>query len=110
MSETRDVLERHLQAMGRDVDAIMKDYSQDSVLVTPDATYRGLEEIRAFFTVFLHGLPAEFWENFKLKRQEIVEEVAYILWEAGPLFPLGSDTYFIKRDKILYQTYAAFRP
>ena len=43
---TQTVLECHLAALGKSVDALMQDYSADSVLISKDATYRGIDEIQ----------------------------------------------------------------
>ena len=105
---TQATLEHHLNAFTQGIDAIMQDYSEKSVVITPDATFRGLDEIRAFFTAFVESLPDGMWEAFTLKRQEVVGEVAYILWEANPWFPLGTDTFVVQDGKIVYQTFAAY--
>ena len=76
--------------------------------MTPDATHRGLTEIRAFFTAFVEALPEGIWDAFTMKRQEVAGEVAYILWEANPWFPLGTDTFVVRDGKILFQTFAAY--
>ena len=77
--DTRAVIERHLHAARQGVDAIMEDFTDNSVLITPDATYRGLNEIRRFYTAFLDGLPKGFFDAFKMNREEVVGEVGYIL-------------------------------
>lgn len=105
---TKATLEHHLSAFAQGIDAIMQDYSEKSVVITPDATYRGLDEIRAFFTAFVESLPEGLWDAFTIKRQEVVGEVAYILWEANPWFPLGTDTFVVQNGKIAYQTFAAY--
>ena len=103
------VLRNHLQAAKIGVDAVLQDYTDRSVLITPDATYRGLAEIRRFFTTFLNGLPAGFFDAFKMNRQEISGEVAYILWEAKPWVPLATDTFVVRNGKFLLQTFAAYK-
>ncbi|MFQ5855120.1 MAG: nuclear transport factor 2 family protein [Anaerolineae bacterium] len=105
---TQAVLEHHLQAFGEGIEAIMADYTDDSVVITPEATYRGLAEIRAFFIAFVEALPEGIWDAFTLKRQEVVGEVAYIHWEANPWFPLGTDTFVVRDGKIAFQTFAAY--
>jgi hypothetical protein len=107
-TSTQAVLEHHLQAFGEGIDAIMLDYTANSVVITPDATYRGLAEVRSFFTSLVEGLPEGFWDAFTMKRQEIVGEVAYILWEAKPWFLLGTDTFVVREGKIVLQTFAAY--
>jgi ketosteroid isomerase-like protein len=107
-ASTQAVLEHHLQAFGEGIEAIMADYTDDSVVITPEATYRGLDEIRDFFVAFVEALPAGIWDAFTMRRQEVVGEVAYILWEAKPWFPLGTDTFVVRGGKIAFQTFAAY--
>ncbi len=107
-NSTQAILEHHLQAIGESVDAIMQDYTEDSVVVTPDATCRGLAEIRKFFTAFIEGLPEGIMDAFTMKRQEVTGELAYILWEAKPWIPLGTDTFVVRDGKIVFQTFAIY--
>ena len=106
-SQTSQVLQNHLQAAARNVDAVMRDYSDQSVLVTGDRTYRGLSEIRAFFSQLLEGPTGGFLKTMKMHRQEIVGDVGYILWEAKPWFAFATDTFVVRDGKILYQTFAS---
>ena len=107
---TESVLSHHLAAVSAgDVDGILSDYSDDAVLLTPDATLRGPAEIRPLFDGFVNDmLPPG--SDLELKRQEIVGEQAYILWRAASAtfdFPLGTDTFIVRGDKIVFQTFAA---
>jgi ketosteroid isomerase-like protein len=107
-TSTQATLDHHLQAVAEGIDATMQDFTEDSVVITPDATFRGLAEIRAFFTAFVESLPAGIWDAFKLNRSEVAGEVAYIVWEAKPWFPLGTDTFVVRDGKIVYQTIAVY--
>jgi hypothetical protein len=53
-------------------------------------------------------LPEGFFAAFKLIRQEVVGEVAYILWEAEPWIPLATDTFVARDGKFRVQTFAAY--
>lgn len=103
-TSTASVLERHLQAATVGVDALMDDYTEQSVLVTHDATYRGLAGIRSFFTALLRDLPAGFFAGMKIRRQEVVGELAYILWDREP-FLQATDTFVVRDGKIALQTF-----
>ena len=107
---TQETLARHLQALGGGADAIMRDYTEASVLFTPQGTHAGLASIRAFFAAFLADSPPELLAAFRLLRQEVSGEVAYIVWNAEPFIPLATDTFLIRDGKILVQTFAAFVP
>jgi hypothetical protein len=104
---TQAVLQRHLQAAGESVDAVMADYLEVSILITPGATHRGLAEIRAFFTELLEGDTKGFLGTFKMTRMEVVGELAYIVWEAEPWFSFATDTILVRDGKIMFQTFAA---
>lgn len=107
-TSTEAVLQNHLQAFVEGVDAVLKDFTDDSVVITQDATYRGLAQIRQFFTTLRNGLPSGFFEALKMIRQEIVGEVAYILWEAKPWISIATDTFVVRDGKIRFQTFAVY--
>ena len=104
---TQAVLQRHLQSAGESVDAVMADYLEESVLITPDTTHRGLAEIRSFFTELCEGGTKGFLGTFKMKRVEVTGELAYIVWEAKPWFSFATDTILVRDGKIVLQTFAA---
>ena len=106
-SQTEAVLLRHLQAASVGVDAVMADYVDTSVIITNEGTYRGLTEIRGLFTVLLDGAYRGFISSLKMTRQEVVGEVAFILWDAPPWFRHATDTFVIRNGKILVQTFSA---
>jgi len=107
---TEATLARHLDAFTQGPDAIMRDYTDDSVLISPDGALRGLAAIRPFFERFLADSPPELLAAMTIVRQEIQGEIAYIVWKAGPFIPLATDTFLIRGDKIVTQTFAAFMP
>ena len=86
----------------------MQDFTEDSVVITPDATFRDLGEIRAFLTAFVESLPEGIWDSFQVNRLEVAGEVGYVLWEAKPWFPPSTDTFVVRDGKIVYQTFAAY--
>lgn len=106
-TSTLAVLLRHLQAATLSVDAVMADYADTSVVITDAGTYRGLTEIRALFTDLLDGTYRGFISSFEMTRQEVVGEVAFIVWSAPPWFRHATDTFVIRDDKILVQTFSA---
>lgn len=107
---TEATLSHHLQAFGEGVEAIMADYTPDSVLFTPDGPLRGLEPIRGFFDGFLRNSPPELLRAMTLVRQDVDGEVAYILWNAPPYIPLATDTFLVRNGKIVAQTFAVLAP
>jgi hypothetical protein len=107
MNSTEAVIRNHLRASTIGVDAILEDYMDESALVTHDATYRGLAEIRQFFTDLFRDLPAGFFKTMKLNREEFVGDHAYILWERQPIISRATDTFVVRNGKILFQTFTA---
>jgi ketosteroid isomerase-like protein len=88
--QTADTLQHHLAAvMQGDLDAILSDYTDESVLFLPDGTLHGRDAVRNFFTRLFATLPADWSAQFKMIRQDVDGEVAYIFWQAPPGFPSG---------------------
>jgi ketosteroid isomerase-like protein len=110
MSEsTNDVLGHHLTAFGEgDVEEILKDYNEDSILLHPDGVVKGLQQVKAFFTeIFEIFVPGDY--SFEMKRQEVHGDVAYIVWKAETpklVVELGTDTFVVRNSKIAVQTFA----
>jgi ketosteroid isomerase-like protein len=108
-NSTREVLERHWETFSQnDLEGVMADYAKESVLITPGATYRGLEEIRDNFEKAFAAFPRD-RSTFHLDTAVVVNDVAYILWRADtPTFHLtyATDTFIIRNGKIVRQTYA----
>ena len=75
--------------------------------MSQQGVFKGMSEIRNFFTAFIGSLPEGFMEKFNVTKMDVDGEVAYMTWEALPWVPLGTDTFVIREDKILYQTFAA---
>ena len=102
---TATTLTHHLEAiLETDVDAIMRDYTEASVLVTPNGQLAGLTAIRGFFSQFITSAPPELLKALTLTQQEITGEIAYITWKAEPFIPFASDTFLIRDDTIVVQT------
>lgn len=105
---TEATLGHHLQAVGtRDVDTILEDYAEDAILFAPQATFRGREQLRSFFESALQIFTPEVLGQFRMLRQDVAGDVAYIVYAAGPTMPLGTDTFVIRDGKIVVQTFAA---
>lgn len=108
-TSTTAVLDRNTRAFAaRDVDGLMENYTDQSVLITQEATYQGKAQIRAFFD----QLVAEFDSRettFTMQQRRVRESIAFIAWTAetpARRYELGTDTFYIANDRILYQTYA----
>jgi ketosteroid isomerase-like protein len=102
---TATTLTHHLEAiLQTDIDAIMRDYSEASVFVTPNGQLAGLAAIRDFFNQFIANAPPELLKALTLTHQEITGEIAFITWKAEPFIPFASDTFLIRDDTIVVQT------
>jgi ketosteroid isomerase-like protein len=110
MSATQSVLDHHLQCFGAlDLDGLLSDYRDYSVLMTPDGTFRGRDAIRGFFAQAFD----EFRQpgtTFAMKSVQVEGDCAFIFWDAETAtnkFEAASDTFVVRDGAIAVQTYAA---
>ena len=105
------VLNHHLGAFGTgDLDEVMNDYTNESVLIVPEVTIKGRSAIRSAFESFFNGLFKPGTYEFSLDRIDIVGDIAYIVWHSeneGADVSLGTDTFLIRDGNIAIQTFAA---
>ena len=105
---TQQVLDHHWQTfVENDLEGVMEDYTEESILITPDTTYKGLEAIRQNFIQAFEAFPTE-GNPLTLHKSVVEEDVGYILWEAStPEFELlfATDTFIVRDGKIIRQTY-----
>ena len=97
--ETRTVVEHHMAALhAGEIDAVMEDYTDDSVfIINLGGVFTGREAIRPFFEASA-GMPgfteiASFAEG----------DAYYVTWTADGI-QLGSDTIVVRDGKIALQT------
>ena len=86
----------------------MADYTEASILITPDKTYKGLAEIRENFVQAFALFPKDS-ATLILDKSIVQQDVGYIIWQATtPKFKLtyGTDTFIIQNGKIVRQTFA----
>ena len=106
---SENVLLRHLNSFKHnDMETLMTDYTEQSVLITHDAIYSGVNQIKNFFTELMKHFPKEH-SNFELDKLVVTDELVFILWHAitpSLEVPLGTDTFIIKGGKIYQQTFA----
>ena len=106
--ETNAVLNNHLAAAQRgDLEGVLIDFSEESVLFLPQGPVRGIAGLREFYKAFLTKLPSGFPKAFELLRRDVDGEVAYIVWKAEPGVRLATDTFVVRDRKIMVQTFAA---
>jgi hypothetical protein len=86
----------------------MADYTEESILITPDQTFKGLAEIRENFVQAFQALPAD-GTTMTVTKSVVMRDVAYIVWTAvTPTleFKYATDTFIVVDGKIVSQTYA----
>jgi hypothetical protein len=106
---TSQILKHHWDAFrSSDLEGTMADYTEESVLITPEKTYKGLAEIRENFVLAFALYPKDS-SILTLEKSIVQQDVGYIIWQAiTPKFKLtfGTDTFIIQDGKIIRQTYA----
>lgn len=111
-AQTQAVLDHHWDTfVNNDLDGVMEDYTDESILITPNGTFMGLEQIRGNFVNAFKAFPTQ-GADLTLNTNLAVKDVGYILWEAEtPEFILtyATDTFIIRNGKIIRQTFAGVR-
>jgi ketosteroid isomerase-like protein len=112
-----DVFDRHLAAFAAgDIEAVVADFREDSVLVTPQGVFTGTDGARHVFS----GLIAEFGSisrgdspGFTFDAKHVHGDTLFITWHAESkyaVFPFGTDTFICDGEKILRQSIAFSTP
>jgi ketosteroid isomerase-like protein len=108
-TQTQEVLNHHLSAfVEADLNELLRDYTEESELLTPDGAMKGLNAIQSFFEEVFKIIPKG--STLHLKQMIVKDSLAYIAWNCeSPLvsIPIGTDSFIMEHDKILYQTLAA---
>lgn len=106
--DTETVVRHHLQTFveQQGLDAILNDYADDACFLSEGRAYCGKPAIREFFEAFIAALPPLAIAQFTLRSLRVQDDVAYITWSAGPELPLGTDTYVVRKGRIVAQTFA----
>jgi ketosteroid isomerase-like protein len=107
-STTQAVIDRHLRAFAAgDLDAILSDDTEASVLITVNGPLVGLGPIRQLMT----GLFAEFAKpgaSFDMHTTHVAAYVGVIVWSARTadnVYELGTDTFVVREGKIAFQSF-----
>jgi len=109
--QAQKTLHHHWQAFrAGDVEAIMVDYADDAMLITPDSTLKGRAQIRSLFAqIFANMFPPDS-TSLTLAKQVVEGGIAYILWSGSSTHydaPFCTDTFVMRDGKIVAQTFAA---
>src|SRR3954453_11379837 len=80
---TKNLLTHHLSSfLDNDLEAVISDYTDESVLITQPTTYTGRKEIGTFFADFMAHFPKGN-ANFDLDEIVVKDEFAFIVWHAN---------------------------
>ena len=108
-TKTQEIVNHHLSAFyDADVDEIMKDFTEDSEMLTPEGVLKGLNVIRSFYEEVFKMLPKG--STLEMKQMFVRDNLAYVAWNCESAFvtiPVGADSYIMENDKIKYQTLCA---
>ena len=111
-----DVFKRHVAAFtSGNLDTVLNDFSEQSVVITPDGVFEGLDRIRALYG----GLLAEFGvidrgdsPGLTVDALHVRHDTLFITWHAESMhhiFQFGTDTFVCEGDKFARQS-IAFSP
>lgn len=112
-----DVFHRHVAAFtSGDLEAVLNDFDERSVVITPDGTFEGRERIRVLY----QGLLAEFGvidrgdsPGLTLDALHVRHDMLFIVWHAESkrhVYPFGTDTFICNGDKFERQSIAIGPP
>ena len=106
----QEVFAHHGRALAAgDLDEIVVDYADDSVLITPAGVARGRDGIRDAFAKLLDDLPNAAWD---LKNQIFEGDVLFLEWSADSAVNRvddGVDT-FVFRDGMIWAQTVRYTP
>jgi len=104
------ILSHHLGAFGNnDLDEIMKDYTEESIVFAETGVVSGISAIREFFVEMFRMIPSG--SEFEMKQINVVFNVAHIIWSSKSStaeIPYGSDTFVFEQDTIKFHTVSAY--
>jgi predicted SnoaL-like aldol condensation-catalyzing enzyme len=105
---TQALVQRHVGAfLVNDLEAVLSDYTDESMLITADASYTGRQAIRGFFAKLVPLFPKD-KSRLELDRMVVDGDLAFIVWHASTpavKVTLGTDTFVLKDGKIHRQTF-----
>ena len=103
---TTAVLQRNGAAFASgDLDAILKNYAEDAVVIRPGATYRGHDELREMFRRILNTM-STFKPNHSTTT--VSGKLGLLTWLAlsnDGQIAQGIDSFVVENDQIVAQSY-----
>jgi hypothetical protein len=93
-------------SMARDLDRLLVDYAEDALFISnlaPGAIC-GAAALRQFWTQAPAIFTPQVLSMLKFVQQDFERDIAHILWSAGTVIPIGSDTFVPRNGKLVAQT------
>ena len=101
----QEIFQHHGEAlMAEDLDAIVSDYSDDALFITPDGVQRGKDGVREGFVKLIGDVPQAKWE---LPTQIFEDDILLLEWKAESekvKVEDGIDTFVFRDGLIRVQT------
>ena len=101
----QEVFQHHAEALGaEDIDAIVSDYADDAIFMTPEGVVRGKDEVRRAFERLTSEVPQAAWE---LPTQIYDDDILLLEWKATSASSKvedGIDTFVFRDGLIRVQT------
>lgn len=101
----QEVFQHHAEALGaEDIDAIVSDYADDAIFITPEGVLRGKDGVRKAFEKLTSEVPDAEWE---LPTQIYEDDILLLEWKAtstGSKVEDGIDTFVFREGLIRVQT------
>jgi SnoaL-like domain len=101
----QEVFQHHAEALGgEDIDAIVSDYADDAIFMTPEGVLRGKAGVRQAFEKLTSELPGARWE---LPTQLYEDDILLLEWKATSSETKvedGIDTFVFRDGLISVQT------
>ena len=101
----QEVFQHHVEALGaEDIDAIVSDYADDAIFITPEGALRGKDGVREAFGKLTSEVPGARWE---LPTQIYEDDILLLEWKAtSPDSKVedGIDTFVFRDGLIRVQT------
>lgn len=103
------IVAHHLSAAASgDIDGLVADYADTAVVITPGGKTRGTAALHKMFEGIFGGAPGSH-APLEVQQKFFTREIGYIAWvqNAGkPEEVRGSDTFIVRKGKIVAQTVA----
>lgn len=101
----QEIFQHHAEALGaEDIDAIVSDYADDAIFMTPEGVLRGKEGVRRAFERLTSEVPGARWE---LPTQLYEDDIMLLEWKAtssASRVEDGIDTFVFRDGLIRVQT------